>query len=67
MNFYKSLGMKSISKGFEVHMGIRKEAPSRPMGKFRLHPLIYTTPLENLLQDVEGGSQRANCELKYDI
>jgi hypothetical protein len=30
-----------------------------------LHPLIHTLPPENLLQDVGGGSQRANYELKY--
>jgi hypothetical protein len=32
---------------------------------FRLHPLIHIIPLENSLQNVGGGSQRANCELKY--
>ena len=34
---------------------------------WREYPLIHTTTLENSLQDVGGGSQRANCELKYDI
>jgi hypothetical protein len=32
---------------------------------FRLHPLIHTIPLENSLQDVGGGSERANYELEY--
>ncbi len=37
----------------------------RKRTKCILHPLIHTIPFENQLQDVGGGSQRANYELKY--
>ena len=49
-----------------VSILIRKPRPIRTGVKLWI-PLIHTTTLENSLQDVGGGSQGANCELKYDI
>ena len=40
-------------------MGKREEA------KWRLHPLIHTTALKELAQNVVGNPNGAECELKY--